>query len=45
MKMYAGVSVFACDNMALSGDEIILHKRHLPSLNLRHALMQAFDRY
>lgn len=45
MKMYAGVSVFACDNMALSGDEIILHNRHLPSLNLRHALMQAFDRY
>ncbi len=45
MKMYAGVSVFVCDNMALSGEEIILHKRHLPSLNLRHALMQAFDRY
>jgi hypothetical protein len=45
MKMYAGVSVFVCDNMALSGEAIILHKRHLPSLNLRHALMQAFDRY
>ncbi|MDP3779317.1 MAG: hypothetical protein Q8R30_04720 [bacterium] len=45
MKMYAGMNVFACDNMALSGDEIILHKRHLPSLNVRHELMKAFDRY
>jgi hypothetical protein len=45
MKMYAGVHTFVGDNMALSGDEIILHKRHLPHLNIRHALMQAFERH
>jgi hypothetical protein len=43
--MYAGVRVFACDNMALSSDEIILHKRHTARFTLEQALPEAFDRY
>ena len=45
IKMYAGLRVFACDNMALSGDEIILHRKHTPRLSLADALSEAFDRY
>ncbi len=45
MKMYAGVRVFACDNMALSGSELILHKRHSKHFSLVKALPQALDRY
>jgi hypothetical protein len=45
MKMYAGVHVFICDNMALSGDEIILHRRHTTRLNVAAELTKAFDRY
>jgi hypothetical protein len=45
LRMYAGVRVFACDNMALSGDEIILHKKHTARFSLAQALPEAFDRY
>ena len=45
MKMYAGVHVFICDNMALSGDEIILNRRHTTRLNVATELTKAFDRY
>jgi hypothetical protein len=45
LRMYAGVRVFACDNMALSGDEIILHKKHTVRFTLAQALPEAFDRY
>src|SRR5919199_3303363 len=45
VKMYAGVKVFNCDNMSLSGDEIILHKKHSPRFNLAAALPEAFDKY
>jgi hypothetical protein len=45
VKMYAGVKVFNCDNMSLSGDEIILHKKHSPRFNLTAALPEAFDKY
>jgi hypothetical protein len=45
VKMYAGVRVFACDNMALSGDEIILHRRHSKRFDIREALPEAFDKY
>jgi hypothetical protein len=45
LKMYAGVKVFTCDNMSLSGDEIILHKKHSPRFQLAAALPEAFDRY
>ena len=34
VKLYAGVRVFACDNTAVSGDEIILKKKH--TQELRH---------
>jgi hypothetical protein len=34
MKMYAGVRVFICDNMVLSGDEIILNRKHTTRLNV-----------
>jgi hypothetical protein len=45
MKMYAGVRVFACDNMALSGSELILHKKHSKHFSLVKSLPEAFDRY
>ena len=45
MKMYAGVYVFVCDNMALSGDEIILNRKHTTRLNVAAELTKAFDRY
>ena len=45
VKMYAGVRVFNCDNMCLSGDEIILHKKHSPRFQLAAALPEAFDKY
>jgi hypothetical protein len=45
LRMFAGVRVFACDNMALSGDEIILQKKHTPGFVLAQALPEAFDRY
>jgi hypothetical protein len=45
MKMYAGILVFACDNMALSGDEIILHRKHFTRLNVADELIKAFDKY
>jgi hypothetical protein len=45
MNMYAGVHVFICDNMALSGDEILLNRKHTTRLNVAAELTQAFDRY
>jgi hypothetical protein len=45
LRMYAGVRVFNCDNMSLSGDGIILHKKHSPRFNLAAALPEAFDKY
>jgi hypothetical protein len=45
MKMYAGVNVFVCDNMCLSGDEIILNRKHTTRLNVAAELTKAFDRY
>jgi hypothetical protein len=45
VKMYAGLRVFACDNLALSGDEIILDHKHSPRFDLAEALPAAFDKY
>jgi hypothetical protein len=45
LRMFAGVNVFACDNMALSGDEILLHKKHTARFDPGQALPEAFDRY
>lgn len=45
VRMFAGVRVFNCDNMSLSGDEIILHRRHSKRFDIREALPEAFDKY
>ena len=45
VKLYAGVRVFACDNMAVSGDEIILKKKHTKNFDIDAAMPEAFDRY
>jgi hypothetical protein len=45
MKIYAGVHVFICDNMALRTDEIILNRKHTTRLNIAAELTKAFDRY
>jgi hypothetical protein len=45
VKLYAGVRVFACDNTAVSGDEIILRKKHTKGFDIRAELPEAFDRY
>jgi hypothetical protein len=45
MKLYAGMRVFVCDNMAISGDEIILNRKHTTGLNMAAELTRAFDRY
>jgi hypothetical protein len=45
LRMFAGVRVMACDNMTLSGDEIILHRKHTPRFDLDRTLPEAFDRY
>jgi hypothetical protein len=37
--------VFICDNLALSGDEIILNRKHTNRLNVAEELTKAFDRY
>jgi hypothetical protein len=45
VKLYAGVRVFACDNTAVSGDEIILKKKHTKNFDIYAAMPEAFDRY
>jgi hypothetical protein len=45
MKMYAGVHVFVCDNMVLSGDEIVMNRKHTTRFSLAAELTKAFDRY
>src|SRR5438874_9891124 len=45
VKLYAGVRVFACDNTAVSGDEIILRKKHTKHFDIHAELPEAFDRY
>lgn len=45
MIMHAGANVWACDNMMLSGDEIILHRKHSVRLNIAGEMTKAFDRY
>ena len=37
--------VFACDNTAVSGDEIILKKKHTKNFDIDAAMPEAFDRY
>ena len=45
VKLYAGVRVFACDNTAISGDEIILRTKHTRNFDIHTAMPEAFDRY
>jgi hypothetical protein len=45
VRLYAGVRVFACDNTAVSGDEIILKKKHTTRFDIHAELPEAFDRY
>jgi hypothetical protein len=45
VKLYAGVRVFACDNTAVSGAEIILKKKHTTHFDIHAAMPEAFDRY
>lgn len=45
IKLYAGVRVFACDNTSVSGQEIILCKKHTKHLNVGSHMPDAFDRY
>jgi hypothetical protein len=45
IKMYAGMHVWICDNMAIDGTEIILKRKHTPRLNMAGALTGALDRY
>jgi len=45
LKMVAGLRVFVCDNMALSGDTIILSRKHTSGLNLLPELFRGMDQY
>jgi hypothetical protein len=41
----AGMRVFVCDNMALSGDTIVMKRRHTSGLNLLDEVIYALDQY
>jgi hypothetical protein len=45
MKMYCGMRVFICDNMALSGDEIVMNRRYTNRFSPAAELSEAFDPY
>jgi hypothetical protein len=45
LQMIAGLRVFVCDNMAFSGDTIMLKRRHTSGLNLMGELAVAMTRY
>ena len=45
LQMLTGMRIFVCDNMAFSGDEIILNRKHTAGLNLLPELMDAVGRY
>src|SRR5271170_7534797 len=41
----AGMRVFVCDNMAFSGETIVLRRRHTSGLNLLDEIVDALDQY
>ena len=41
----AGMRVFVCDNMAFSGETIIMKRRHTSGLNLLDEIVYALDQY
>lgn len=45
IQMIAGASVFVCDNMAFSGESIVLRQRHNWSFHLAGELSSAVDRW
>ena len=45
ITMVAGVKVFVCDNLALSGDLIALQRRNTSRLELESELHDAFERF
>jgi hypothetical protein len=45
IRIVAGVRVFVCDNLALSGDLIALKRRNTSGLDLDEALHEGFARY
>lgn len=45
LQVIAGLKVFVCDNLAFSGDEIVLNRKHTSKLDLLPELMGAISRY
>jgi hypothetical protein len=45
LQMIAGMRVFVCDNMAFSGETIILRRKHTSGLNLIGELANALNQY
>jgi len=45
IEIAVGQNVFVCDNLALSGDIIVLKRRHTINMNLRDELEGAADKY
>jgi hypothetical protein len=45
IRIVAGVRVFVCDNLALSGDLIALKRRNTVGLELDETMADGFDRY
>jgi hypothetical protein len=45
LQMIAGLRVFVCDNMAFSGETIIMKRRHTSGLNLMDELVKSLDEY
>ena len=45
ISIVAGLSVFVCDNLVLSGDSVILNRKHTSKLDLLPELLSAIGRY
>lgn len=45
LRMVAGLRVFVCDNLTLSGDSIVLSRKHTSGLNLIEELGLAMTKY
>lgn len=45
LQLIAGLRVFVCDNMAFSGDAVIMDRKHTKGLNLLPELMDAVSKY
>lgn len=45
LRIAAGLRVFACDNLAVSGTDIVLCRRHTLHLDLQRGISEGLDRY